>query len=283
MSSVNRGAIGKKFPGLGKSKDQFMSHFCLAVDYGIFLSKSGYSYGSRVFLHRQNGFFFPDGLLIEFQNVDINQPGPNGWDPKNVVRFGVDGEKLWEIELEVGGNGYREIRVCAGGYLEAISRDGLRKYWLQGSSGKIFSQSEFPNFRQVLTEADRCTWSISGRRVSYRGEACFDHPTRNIWFGLPYDEDLIVLWDPLGLREEGELKLDALRNLIRLKPGGGIVWRVGDEPIQPYLKKRIGMGLCSVAPGLKGGIEVQSANMFDVYALDPENGDLTYLRASEEK
>lgn len=260
-----------------------MSHFCLAVDYGIFLSKSGYSYGSRVFLHRQNGFFFPDGLLIEFQNVDVNEPGPEGWDPRNVVRFGLDGRKLWEIQPEKGGEGYREVRVCAGGYLEALSRDGLRRYWLSGSNGQVFSQSEFPDFRQVLTEADRCTWSISGRVVSYQGVAVFEHPKRSIWFGLPCENDLIVLWDPRGLKEEGTLDPDALRNMIRLKPDGSIVWRVGEEPIQPYLKKRIDSGLGSVCPGLAGGIEVQSANMFEVYALDPENGDLTYLRASEGK
>ena len=254
------------------------SNFWLQEDEGVFLKDQRYVSASRLYLHRHNGFFLPDGLIIEFQAVEVDQPGPKGWDPTNVVRYSAVGDVLWEIQKESAGNGYREIRACPGGFLEATSRDGLRKYWLKATTGQVFSKEIYPDPTQVLSDEDRCTWSVTGNQVFYQGELRFEHPERRVWSAYPVDDDLILLWQSsLTNYPEKGCTYDP-RNIARIRPDGMKLWLIQNEPITSTTLPGAGCGFYYIGSGLSGDIEVQSSNFYDIYRLDPATGGLTYLR-----
>ncbi len=251
---------------------------------GTFRNGIEYKSGSRLYQRRHNGFFFPDGLLIEFQRVEVDQPGPKGWDPTNVVRYSAVGDVLWEIQPEVGGNGYRDIRACPGGYLEATSRDGLRKYWLKATTGQVFPQEQCPDPKQVLSEEDRCTWSVTGNQVFYRGELRFERPSRRIESAYLIEDDILFEWSySLSRYPEKGFICDPC-NVIRLQPDGTVVWHIEKEPVSkawsnPDFDPNLpGRGFSELRPGETAMIEVTSSDGYAIYSVDPETGKLTYLR-----
>ncbi len=265
-----------------------MSTFWLSVGSGIFKNGNDYESGSRYYQRRHNGFFFPDGLLIEFQAVEVDQPGPKGWDPTNVVRYSAIGDVLWEIQQETAGNGYREIRACPGGYLEATSRDGLRKYWLKATSGQVFPQDQYPDPKQVLSAEDRCTWSVTGNQVFYRGELRFEKSRRRIWSAFPVDNDLLVLWTYSLSRFPEEGSDYDPQNGVRIRSDGTIVWQIEKEPIPAsYVlikgaSNPPGRGFIDLRQGESGLIEVTSSDNCYIYSVDPDSGTLTFLREKED-
>jgi hypothetical protein len=263
--------------------------FWLDAGKGIFRNGKKFVSGSRLYQCRRNGFFFPDGLLIEFQNTKVEEPGPKGWDPTNVVRYSANGDVLWEIQPEVGGNGYREIRACPGGYLEATSRDGLRKYWLKATTGQVFSQVHYPDPEQILSDEDRCTWSVTGNQVFYQGELRFEKPKRSIEAGCPIENDLMILWaHALSKYPETGFVYDP-QNVIRLRSDGSVVWLIQMESVLEDARSSEssqnvpGCGFTDLRPGTDGLIEVTSSDFYGIYSVDPETGKLTYLRDEESR
>ena len=262
--------------------------FWLNAGGGTFRQGTDYKSGSRLYQRRHNGFFFPEGLLIEFQRVEVDQPGPKGWDPTNVVRYSAVGDVLWEIQQETAGNGYREIRACPGGYLEATSRDGLRKYWLKATTGQVFPQDQYPDPKQVLSDEDRCTWSVTGNQVFHRGELRFQRPSRRIDLAYPIEDDLLVLWDHALSRYPEEGYICEPDNVIRLRPDGTIVWQIEKEPTSEAWSNpesepsRAGRGFTNLLPGLEDQIEVTSSDNYYIYSVDPDSGTLTFLRKKED-
>jgi hypothetical protein len=262
--------------------------FWLDVGSGRFKIGNEWKSGSRFYQRRHNGFFFPDGLLIEFQRVEVDQPGPKGWDPTNVVRYSAVGDVLWEIQSEKAGNGYREIRACPGGYLEAISRDGLRKYWLKAASGQVFPQDQYPDPKLVLNDEDRCTWSVTGNQVFHRGELRFEKPNRRIDLAYPVDNDLLVLWTYSLSRFPEEGSDYDPQNGVRIRSDGTIVWQIEKEPIPAsYVlikgaSNPPGRGFIDLRQGESGLIEVTSSDNCYIYSVDPDSGTLTFLREKED-
>ena len=261
--------------------------FWLGALQGLFFNGKEYRGDCRLYQRRHNGFFFPDGILIEFQNPD-GRPGPKGWDPTNVVLYSAIGDVLWEIHQETAGNGYREIRACPGGYLEATSRDGLRKYWLKSTTGQVFPKNQYPDPKQVLSEEDRCTWSVTGNQVFHRGELRFEKPNRRVDSAYPIEDDLLILWDHALSRypEEG-FDYDP-RNGVRLRPDGEVAWLIQKDPFPVGLSipegtsQSPGNGFSELRPGLDGQIEVTSSDNCYIYSVDPDSGTLTFLRKKED-
>jgi hypothetical protein len=147
----------------------------------------------------------------------------------------------------------------------------------------VFPQEQCPDPKQVLSEEDRCTWSVTGHQVFYRGELRFEKPGQRIWSGYPVGNDLVVLWSFYLPKLPEQARVHDPRNVVRLRSDGTVVWLIEKEPIPKDSLPGAGEGFSDIRPVESDLVEVTSSNSYNIYRLDEETGMLTFLREEQSR